>query len=512
MKYIFTFIFSFEILFAQKFFQKNFELNSNQTSPILSNSVTQIKNRDSLGKKFIWFGTSKGLSKSENGNPFLNYNTNSAFKHNAIFSLSILGDTIWTSLGYMKMLDNNEIQTGGGYVYSIDNGTNWNYLEQSLDNRNDDTIQYGNNFLKILPVVVPEQNVTFDLSISQNGTVWTTSWAGSLRRLKHYDSTWERILLPPDNLNKLHSDSTYDFYYDVRPLNNLKTFSVLAIDDSTVWCGTANGINKSNNANTKFPSWTHITHENQVEGILGNWVIAIDKQEFVRNDSLIKKIWCTNWVAESNYENYGVSFTENNGTSWKTLLHGTKSYDFAFKGQTIFIATEEGLFRSIDDGKTFSKTNLIKDSLGNQITTNAVYSVDVVNNTVFIGTSDGLAKTIDNGGTSFGEVWTIYRTYENVENKGQTYNYPNPFSPNFEITRIHYTTDEAINITIEIFDFEMNKIKALIQNAQRNSYSEYDEIWNGTNDDNSVVANGVYFYKITFDNKTSSWGKILVLK
>jgi flagellar hook assembly protein FlgD len=34
--------------------------------------------------------------------------------------------------------------------------------------------------------------------------------------------------------------------------------------------------------------------------------------------------------------------------------------------------------------------------------------------------------------------------------------------------------------------------------------------WNGRDDDGALVANGVYFYKITTDNN-SYWGKVMVL-
>jgi hypothetical protein len=44
------------------------------------------------------------------------------------------------------------------------------------------------------------------------------------------------------------------------------------------------------------------------------------------------------------------------------------------------------------------------------------------------------------------------------------------------------------------------------------SGKEYDEIWDGKNDNRSIVANGVYFYRVEMSDQAPIWGKILVLK
>ena len=58
----------------------------------------------------------------------------------------------------------------------------------------------------------------------------------------------------------------------------------------------------------------------------------------------------------------------------------------------------------------------------------------------------------------------------------------------------------------------MLPVRTLIQNASRLNGKEYDEIWDGKNDNHSMVVNGVYFYRVDIGNQTPIWGKIMVLR
>ncbi|MFH1781220.1 MAG: hypothetical protein ABH835_01235, partial [Patescibacteria group bacterium] len=293
----------------------------------------------------IWIGTSKGLAKSTNyGRSWINFQNVPEFANLGIYALSILNDTIWTSTGYSKAKDNEKIATGSGYTYSTNAGISWNHIEQTLDQRGDSIItNYGiNDSVYMLPIVVPEQNVTYDISLS-TGIVWIASWASGLRKSTDNGTTWKRTLLPLDNMNSIKPTDTLwtyaandtlrqrKLYFRFDPRgnqyianNNLKAFSVLAIDSDTIWCGTAGGINKSTDGGI---SWQRFTHQNQDHPILGDWVIAI-KEQRLQNKT---RIWTTNWQADQQSEKYGVSYTENGGHTWTNLLHSVKAYDFSFK-------------------------------------------------------------------------------------------------------------------------------------------------------------------------------------
>ncbi|MDI6779269.1 MAG: hypothetical protein QME25_03615 [Bacteroidota bacterium] len=471
----------------------------------------------------IWIGTSKGLAKSTNlGKGWQHYRGIPQFANDGIYSLAVIKDTIWTSTGYSKKKDNESIPTGSGYTFSTNGGITWNYVGQTLDQRGDSIItNYGiNDSIYMLPIVVPEQNVTYDISQSQ-GTVWIASWASGLRKSTDNGITWKRILLPLDNMNSIKPTDTLWTYapndtlrqrklyfrFDPRPNDNLKGFSVLVVDNDTIWCGTAGGINKSTDGGV---SWQRFTHQNQDHPILGDWVIAI-KEQRLQNKT---RIWATNWQADQQSEKYGVSYTENGGHTWTNLLHSVKAYDFAFKDSIVYIATEKGIYRTANLGLSFSRSNLIMDSETRQIiTTSSVFSVGVEKDTVFIGTSDGMAMSLDNDENPFGAKWKILRRYEPVGDSKNTYAYPNPFAPDDEYTRIHYSTQgKDASVSIDIFDFGMNRVRTIIQNAVRSGKNEHDEIWDGRDDNGRFAANGVYFYRVRINEDEPTWGKIMVLK
>ena len=215
-----------------------------------------------------------------------------------------------------------------------------------------------------------------------------------------------------------------------------------------------------------------------------------------------------------------MSYSDDGGETWKNLLHGIRAYDFAFKDSITYIATEEGIYRTADGGLSFAKVSSINDPEHRQaITSSKVFSVAVLADTIFAGTDDGLASTVDNAAHRFGSSWKVYRTFQVVGSSALTYAYPNPFSPSSEIVRIHYgpQTNPTYSITlhvtasIDIFDFGMNRVRTLINNAPR-SGGEFDEIWDGRDDHGKIVANGTYFYRLRVENQELQYGKILVLQ
>lgn len=497
---------------AQSKFMSTFSVESSQTLPTLppSNSISHIATQDSL----LWIGTSKGLANSYNGGrSWKLFRGNPAFAKDGIFAIAFRDSIAWASTGYVKEIaGGSRIQTGAGYAYSTNYGTTWHHVAQTLDQRSDSLIVYGLDTLRALPVIVPEQNVTFDISLSP-GKVWIASWASGLRYSSNSGQSWQRVLLPPDNLNRIAprdgilNTDTVNFYVDPRRNNNFLAFSVLAIDNDTIWAGTAGGVNKSTDGGR---SWTRFTRQNQQSGILGNWVIAIKEQRF----GSTRRIWTTNWKAENQDEQQGVSYSDNGGQTWTNLLHGIKAYEFAFKDSIAYIATEEGIYRTADGGRSFLRSGSIVDTETRQrITTSSVYAIGVIGDTIWVGTGDGLASTIDNASNLFATRWKIIRTYAPLSNPSATYAYPNPFSPNFELTRIRFGINgTTVNATVEVFDFGMNPVRTIIRNAVRTGASEFEEMWDGRDNGGRFVANGVYFYRVTTGTSDPAWGKVMVLR
>ncbi len=508
--------------FGQKQFMGEYHLDRVVTAPSLlppSNSVSHVVYNGST----LWIGTSKGLGRSSTlGRDWGSLRSNPAFASDGIFAISALDSSVWVATGYDKQVGDGTVQTGSGYAVSTDGGSSWNHLSQALDQRGDSTLSYGiNDSIWILPVVVPEQNVTFDIAQSP-GAVWIASWASGLRKSTDNGASWQRTLLPTDDRSSLRPTDTLWTYapgdtlhlrrifrrVDPRRNNNLLAFSVLTVGQDTVWCGTAGGVNRSTDGGT---SWLRFTHTNQASPILGNWVIAVDIQRLGSSH----RIWTTNWKAEDQSEDFGVSFTDDDGRIWKSMLHGIRAYDFAFKDSIAYIATDDGLYRTENGGDNFEKISEFTDPGTHQvIASSKVFSVEVVGDTVLIGTGDGMASTIDDGSLPFGSSWKIYRAYAPSAGTGGTYAYPNPFSPTQEPVRIHYgwAGPTERSVTIDIFDFGMNRVRTLVQHAVRSGASEFDEVWDGKNDAGRIAANGVYIYRVQLDSEDAMFGKILVLQ
>jgi hypothetical protein len=209
-----------------------------------------------------------------------------------------------------------------------------------------------------------------------------------------------------------------------------------------------------------------------------------------------------------------VSFTDDSGLTWKNSLVGVKAYDFAFKDSLVYVATDQGLFRSSNGGVSWVMSGSIVDpARGNEITSPAFYAVSVMGDTVYGGNADGLVKTLDNATNPFGSKWDVLRTSQPVGTPSATYSYPNPFSPKREILRFHYKVGQpSATVTIEVFDFGMNRIKTVLRDAPRAGAQERDEIWDGRDETGSLVLNGVYFYRVIVSGGDPAWGKVMVIQ
>jgi photosystem II stability/assembly factor-like uncharacterized protein len=483
---------------------------SSGSSSLPNNSISHIQTRGAT----VFIGTSKGLARTiDGGASWESFRSLPQFANDGIFSVAVRGNTIWAATGFSKPSPtdpNASVQTGSGYTYSLDNGVTWTHRPQTLDAAGDSIVQYGGNRISFLPVTVPEQNVTFDVALTDSA-VWIASWSSGLRKSTDFGQTWQRVVLPNDTRNSIApSEDLTGYRVNPVPVDNFKVFAVYVENDSTVWAGSAGGINRSTDGGM---SWAKFSTFNQVSHILGDWVIAINGQRM----GATTRIWCTNWLGNTEAhpnQQYGVSYTDDGGRIWKNFLHGIKAYDFAFKDSTAYVATDEGIFRTADGGLSWTQSGTIIDqSNGFRITSKRFFSVGVVDDTVFCGGSDGLAKTVDNATNPFGQTWQVLRAFRPSGNVATTYAYPNPFSPKQEMARVHYSTGgRSAAVTVEVFDFGMNRVRTIIKDALRSGSSEHDEIWDGLDDARRLVANGVYFYRVTVEGNDPAWGKVMVLQ
>jgi hypothetical protein len=497
---------------------KAFKNNIGWNSPLpISNTINDILVRHDS----VWLGTESGLSLTmDGGMTWMHFSGTSSFDDKGISALALSNDVIWAAAGYTAKINGESIQTGGGLHYSTDRGSTWFFIPQPVDSGTVDTLMYGSNKIRALAVTVPQQNITFDIALTKNA-VWIASWAGMLRKSTNLGNTWTRVILPPDSdkYSSIKPTDSLNYAFDLSPAagrlgltanNNHLLFSVYASDDTTIWAGTAGGINKSTDGGV---SWRKFSHQNQAHPISGNFVVALKEQRW--NNHRI--MWAATVNANDPDEMKGVSYSDDAGQTWKTTLLGEWAHNIAVKDSIVYIATDNGLFRSSDFGENWIRSGSLYDPTNLQrFVSTECYGVGVKGDTIWFGGPEGTAYTFDSPSRQFGSVWHIFRTAEQVGNKNITYAFPNPFAPSNESVRLHYSISTTNSVTqevsIRIFDYAMLPVRTLVQKAPRLSGKEYDEIWNGRNDNSSIVANGVYFYRVEISDQTPLWGKILVLR
>ncbi|MCY4673665.1 MAG: hypothetical protein OXD43_07880 [Bacteroidetes bacterium] len=420
-----------------------------------------------------------------------------------------------------------------GLLHSSDGGNTWDYFSYLppidtdpvttgiLDTPDDTLITYGSVTLSTLPITVSARTPPWDISFDPvNETLWIAGELAGIRRSPDFGRTWERVVLPPDTTKYLAPELGYDFPFAAQPVGiapeqfrgfNFMAFAVLVDNTGTVWAGTAGGLNRSVDGGIR---WHHYTID---DGLLGNWIISIEEQP---RGTQPPAIWATNWLGIGGNQRLGVSVTRDGGLSFETALQGERCYDFGFDGPRVYVACDRGLYRSTDDGYTFLLENDFVDRRDPSRSIRpgaAVYAVEVVGNTVWVGSEDGLFKSLDHGNS-----WQIYRTAVPLDPSDlppivprervprvSAYAYPNPFSPSSDrLTRLRFDLSNPEAVTIRIFDFGMNLVREIF--FSEGSAGANEVAWDGTDKGGVRLANGTYFYAILSQEDTF-WGKILII-
>lgn len=526
-KIVFLFIISISILVNAQLKPTNYDFENVKMSKIaaekpLSNSILDIV----VDGSNLWLGTSRGMSlTTDSGENWTNYFRSEVFEEESVTALGVYDGVIYAATGHTTEQLGSDLPEGSGLKISSDGGVTWVQKPQPVDDPGDSSIVYGVNTLRALPVTTTINNITYDIAFTP-GTIWIVTFAGGLRKSTDMGDTWQRVVLPPDNLNFLDPDSTYNF--SLQPVAgafgnesylNHRTFSVTAAGDSTIYVGTAGGINKGTLLSDGNIYWQKFTRTNQSEPISGNFVTAMGYNENTNS------VWAATWQAEGSTEYYGVSATFDGGDSWKVFLSGERAHNFGFVPKItsgyeytdIMAATDNGLFRSADLGVSWvTPQNIVDAVTGTTLKTNQYYSAAGTHHDgkrfVYLGSaSEGLIK-LEESGAMWNGNWYILTASESVNNESDSYAFPNPFSPNQERVRIKYRNNSSSSVTIRILDFGMNLVRTVIQNADRATGSEHIDYWDGRDEGGSIVSNGVYFYRIDIGDESPVYGKIMVIR
>lgn len=469
----------------------------------------------------VWLGTSRGLSLStDRGNSWKNFFGSEDFGTESISAMGYNNGIFWAATAHSKDVEGQSLQEGSGLHYTDDKGETWTNVPQPIDDPGDSLLIYGINDgvnlpkVRALPVTVAVQNLTFDIAFTK-GTIWITSFAGGLRKSTDKGATWQRVLLPSDSLNSLTPNDTVKFALQPSGGNfgpddwlNHRVFSVISANDSTLYVGTANGINKSTDNGI---SWQKFNHQNQENSISGNFIVALGFNNSTNS------VWAASWRAEKPDEFYAVSASFDSGKNWEIFLEDEQVHNFGFKGNDVIALSDNGAFRTDNNGSNWVLPNsIIDENTKLSLKTNIFYAASSEGNDVWLGSNDGLAKITETGNVMWDGKWKIYFASQPLTSNNDSYVFPNPFSPKIDETlKFKYSTNGNTQpVTIMIFDFAMNYVKTLIQNAERDFDKNGLEpaTWDGSDANGNIVPNGVYFYRIEVGSEEPRYGKILVLR
>jgi hypothetical protein len=109
-----------------------------------------------------------------------------------------------------------------------------------------------------------------------------------------------------------------------------------------------------------------------------------------------------------------------------------------------------------------------------------------------------------------GELLKVEQQYEHnsLPTKYTLYqNYPNPFNPE---THIKYSvgTDASVHVSLKVYNVAGQLVKTLVDEDKLPG--EYNQTWNGKNENNENVASGVYFYKLKVSNYVETKKMVLL--
>lgn len=487
------------------------------TEGMISNSVTQLAVVELGSETHLYGANSFGLLRSTDlGTTIETITDSSGLGRGGVSGLAANQWLVAASTVIDTSIANVQ-GAGTGVAYSTDRGINWNWLPQPVDLVADTTGVNPRDWVGLdcvtgdsldwlieTVVVTPVENITWGLACEGDSAIWAASFAGGFRRYSLATECWS-LQVPDDNRFAPAADNNL----------NHRAFSVLASNNG-IWAGSAGGLNFLSWEDVSDPErsrlgegWRHFDFQhpqsNGTPTITGNWVVNMSRRAMSDGTD---QVWVAGWATFASVgDGYGLSWTGDDGDTWTevTDLRGVKIWDIAFDGDDVYVAADDGLWKSNNNGQagSWNRFESIRDTAtGRSALTDEVYAVDVAAGHLLVGAARGLFVSEDRGNS-----WTSQH-HEPMNLVA----FPNPFSPKAHERAIFaIEAERAGDVTIELFDFAMDLVSVVASGEPVPAGRQVEFYWNGRNRKGDLVANGVYFYRVDAPG-ASRWGKLMVVK
>ncbi len=450
---------------------------------LYGNGIVDILAKDSV----IWVATGYGLSKAvyqpqSDSWEWQSFTSKDYIGKGGVSAMGYMDDsTFWiaTAFDTLTAAADESLPAGSGLSYTRDGGKTWHHVPQPVDSKDEQ------NYAPTTTVI---QNLIYDLAFVDS-TIWIASFGGGLRRSDDMGKTWRVVT------------TDGKFFSSLNNLNH-RVFSLLSVNDSVLWVGSAEGISKTTDNGQTWQRF--VFDENNPRSISGNFVVALAWQK--ANNA----VWAATIQAENPNEKRGVSVTYDGGQTWQRLLldEDVFPHNFAFYGKDAFVATDKGLYWYQYTQEQWQVIKEIQDvQSGDEIFQPEYYSVAVQewagNAWLWAGNSDGLAARLLSTPDA---PWHVFRSFVSTSYrpKPAVYAYPSPFSPSRHLyVRFEFGENNRLDEPIKIYDFAMDPVAEV-------PMGDLKPKWDGKNSRGDVVASGVYFFRAKVNGKVT-WGKIVII-
>ncbi|WP_332326600.1 FlgD immunoglobulin-like domain containing protein [Salinibacter sp.] len=438
--------------------------------------------------------------------------------------------TVWAGLAF----DTGGSTIGaGGFLVSTDGGESFAERPAPLDGPADSTVTYGTSTLPAVPITQEAGSPPRDLAIEPRAdTVWAAAGRSGLRRWTAQDSAWTRSVLPPDTSTRVDPSTPTDFLVappldDGRGFQNHRALSVLVDETGTVWAGTVAGLNRSTPEDVG-PSgdraWRLFRPDGTPNSLPGQVVLGLAEQPRPNGRNPV-------WIASlrtdggSVLQRSGLAVTPDGGATFRQPLVGEQVNDVAARRTRVYAATENGLFVSDTQGKTWRTVEEVLLAEANQAFPGTITAraVEVTPAALWVGTTEGLLRLdradeprlLAEDPEAPPPEWQLFRTEVPVNPEEpteqvpdvETYAYPNPFVPSRDnVVRIVYDVPEPQTVEVSIYDFGMSRVRTL---EEQEPAGRQETVWDGTDASGLRLPTGTYLYTVEVGGTTVR-GKILL--